>query len=115
MHQRRQIKKTSCGCTEAKTYQDINTGGGADKLTWLWTKRTLVRIQLRIFLLEVVKMLWKDVEKKYGKKMAEKMKESRYLNENTVIKNGEIDYPKWDVYVAHRDVTKQFIYDSDLN
>ena len=50
---------------------------------------------------------WKDVERKYGKEMAEKMKHSIYLEciTCTFTENGEVDIPERDIDLAYRDVT----------
>lgn len=44
-------------------------------------------------------MIWKEVEKEYGKKIANKLKKSPWLKGITVTitKNGEIDYPESDI------------------
>ena len=50
-------------------------------------------------------MKWSEVEEKFGKKIADKMKESDYLKGITVrIKDGEIDIPYSDIFLAYRDV-----------
>jgi hypothetical protein len=52
-------------------------------------------------------MIWKEVEEKYGKKMADKMKKSEFLNGITVrrLPNGEVDIPESDIRNAYNDVT----------
>jgi hypothetical protein len=59
-------------------------------------------------------MIWQEVEKKYGKTMANKMKKSTWLRGITVeiikIKGKkEIDYPERDIKLAHRDVLHEKI------
>ena len=52
-------------------------------------------------------MLWKTVEAKFGKKLADKMSKSKYLIGITITidpKTGEDDIPKSDIYLAYRDV-----------
>lgn len=50
-------------------------------------------------------MIWKEVEEKYGKKIADRMKRSRMLMGITVTKrNGEWDIPESDIENAYRDV-----------
>jgi len=57
-------------------------------------------------------MIWKDVEKNYGKEMADKMKESQYLKGITVTMNkkGETDIPEGDIYLAWKDVNGKMIH-----
>ena len=56
-------------------------------------------------------MIWKNVEKKYGKEVADEMKQSSYLQGITVTitKNGEINYPESDIEIAYRDIKKEKI------
>ena len=51
-------------------------------------------------------MIWKDVEKKYGKRMANKMKNSQFLEciTCTELPNGETDIPERDIENAYADV-----------
>lgn len=58
---------------------------------------------------------WKDVEKKYGKRMADRMRKSQYLECITVTRlpNGEIDIPERDIDLAFRDVNKKYIHPSE--
>jgi len=60
-------------------------------------------------------MLWKEVIKKYGKKMAAKMKKSSYLEGITVSidKNGKMDIPERDIEIAYKDVTGKKISDAE--
>ena len=49
-------------------------------------------------------MIWKDVEKTYGKPLADKMKESSYLDGITIImRDGEADIPESDIHRAFKD------------
>ena len=54
-------------------------------------------------------MIWKEVEKKYGKKNAAKMKKSKYLMGITVTmgKDGKPDIPERDIDLAYRDTIKK--------
>lgn len=58
-------------------------------------------------------MIWKEVIKKYGKEIADKMKQSIYLQGITVsiTKDGDIDYPESDIELAFKDIKKEKIYD----
>lgn len=60
-------------------------------------------------------MLWEEVEKKYGKKLAAKMKKSKWLHGITVKirKDGKIDIPECDIDRAYRDVTGKSIHPSE--
>ncbi len=59
-------------------------------------------------------MYWEQVEKIYGKKLANKMKKSKYLQGITVIlKDGKHDIPKEDIERAYKDVTGEKIQDTD--
>ena len=50
-------------------------------------------------------MIWTEVETKFGKEMADAMKHSQYLQGITVsFKDGEIDYPESDIWLAFKDV-----------
>ena len=51
-------------------------------------------------------MIWKEVEEKYGKKIADKMKKSGCLRGITVTKtkDGEINIPECDIKIAYKDV-----------
>ena len=57
-------------------------------------------------------MIWSDVEKKYGKEIADKMAKSEYLMAITVRKrsDGEIDIPERDIYLAYKDVVGKPIH-----
>lgn len=57
-------------------------------------------------------MIWKIVEKIYGKEIASKMKKSPYLQGITVsiTKDGETDYPESDIELAFKDIKKEKIY-----
>lgn len=48
-------------------------------------------------------MLWKDVEKRFGKKLANKMKKCPYMRGITVrITKQGFDYPESDIQVAYK-------------
>ena len=51
-------------------------------------------------------MIWKDVEKKYGKEIADEMKQSSYLQGITITmtENGETDIPESDIRLAYKDI-----------
>ena len=50
-------------------------------------------------------MIWSEVEKKYGKEMADIMKTSQFLECITVtLRDGEMDIPERDIDLAFRDV-----------
>ena len=56
-------------------------------------------------------MLWEEVEKIYGKDLADKMKKSEYLMGITVtMKNGKMDIPESDIILAYKDVTGKPIH-----
>ena len=56
-------------------------------------------------------MLWKEVEERYGKEMADKMAESDMLTAITVtIRDGETDIPESDIDRAYMDVMSIPIY-----
>jgi len=57
-------------------------------------------------------MIWEEVEEKYGKELADRMKTSEYLVGNTVSigKDGKIDIPERDIDLAYRDVTGKKIH-----
>lgn len=56
-------------------------------------------------------MFWEEVEKKYGKRLANKMKKSKYLQGITMtLKNGKLDIPERDIDLAYRDVMKRPIH-----
>lgn len=57
-------------------------------------------------------MIWEEVEKEYGKEMADKMKKSKMLQEITrsLTKDGKVDIPERDVRLAYKDVTGKFIH-----
>ena len=54
-----------------------------------------------------IKMLWSDVEKKYGKETAKKMSKSQYLRGITLLftEDGKTDFPETDIRLAYKDVT----------
>lgn len=57
-------------------------------------------------------MIWKEVEKKYGKETADKMKSSKYL-QNIILsftEDGKTDIPESDIRLAYKDVTGKPIY-----
>lgn len=51
-------------------------------------------------------MIWKEVEKEYGKETADKMKLSKYLKNITLsfTKDGKTDIPESDIRLAYKDV-----------
>ena len=51
-------------------------------------------------------MIWEEVVKKYGRKMAEKIKESKCLDGITITltDDGEEDIPEGDIVLAVRDI-----------
>jgi hypothetical protein len=53
-------------------------------------------------------MTWEEVEKKYGKRLANKMKKSPYMSNITVslLSSGETDFPERDIWLAYKDVCK---------
>ena len=55
------------------------------------------------------------VEKKYGKKVADKMKDSPYLQGITcrLTETGEVDIPERDIDLAYRWLTKQKISEGE--
>ena len=55
---------------------------------------------------------WGEVEKKYGKEIADKMSESQYMHCITMLvrPNGESDIPERDIDLAYRDVKKHYIH-----
>ena len=57
-------------------------------------------------------MLWEDVEKKYGKETADKMKTSKYLKNITLsfTKDGKTDFPETDIRLAYKDVMNLSIH-----
>lgn len=56
-------------------------------------------------------MIWREVEQKYGKTLAKKMKKSQYLDGITVtMRDGEMDIPERDIDLAYRDVKKRYIH-----
>ena len=59
-----------------------------------------------------IKMIWEEVEKKYGKELANKISKSKYLQGITVelTKNGEVDIPEGDIVLAHKDIMGKPIY-----
>ena len=49
-------------------------------------------------------MIWKEVEEAYGKELADKMKESSYLDGITItMRDGEADIPESDIHLAFKD------------
>ena len=51
-------------------------------------------------------MIWEEVEKEYGKEIADKMKSSRYLRGITLsfTEDGKTDFPESDIRLAYKDV-----------
>ena len=62
-------------------------------------------------------MIWTDVEKKYGKKLATKMSKSKYLQGITVelTEDGKVDIPEGDIEVAYKDITGKPIYYEEMD
>lgn len=56
-------------------------------------------------------MLWSDIEKKYGKEIAEKIKKSPLLRGITVSlrEDGKIDIPERDIELAYKDIMGKHI------
>jgi len=63
----------------------------------------------------VIEMIWEEVEKTYGKKIAKKMERSQYLRGITVemTKDGKIDIPEEDIIRAWKDVKGKDIHPFD--
>lgn len=57
-------------------------------------------------------MIWEEVERKYGKKLSDKMKKSVYLKGITITRteDGKVDIPEHDIYLAYKDVTGKDIH-----
>lgn len=57
-------------------------------------------------------MIWEEVEKKYGKEIADKMNKSKYLHGITVelTEDGKVDIPEGDIMLAYKDVMGKPIY-----
>jgi len=57
-------------------------------------------------------MIWDDVEKLYGKSIANRMKHSKMLSAITVqvLDNGDFDIPEIDIENAYKDITGQYIH-----
>ena len=57
----------------------------------------------------------KEAEKKYGKRLWNKIKRSKWMDGITVSlnENGETDIPECDIERAYRDVTNQKTYSLD--
>ncbi len=55
----------------------------------------------------MILMLWENVEKKYGKKLASKMKKHIGMVTVVVRKNGKLDIPESDILLAYRIVKKE--------
>jgi hypothetical protein len=55
---------------------------------------------------------WKQVEKRFGKKIAAELKTSQYLDgiTMTILPSGEFDIPERDIDLAIRDITGQYIH-----
>ena len=62
-------------------------------------------------------MIWEDVEKKYGKELADKMRKSKYLQGITVelTEEGKVDIPEGDIKLAYKDVTGKPIYYEEMD
>jgi len=60
-------------------------------------------------------MIWKEVEIRFGKEIANAMKKSHYLEGITVTydENCEIDYPESDIELAFKDVMGYSIHYSE--
>ena len=59
-------------------------------------------------------MIWEEVEKKYGKELADKMNKSQYLQGITIeMRDGKPDIPEEDIIRAWKDVTGKFIHPLD--
>ena len=56
-------------------------------------------------------MIWKEVEEKYGKKIVDKTRQSKYLRGITVelTNEGKVDIPEYDIKIAYKDVTGKYI------
>ena len=57
-------------------------------------------------------MIWEEVEEKYGKKLADKMKKSKMLCGITMSlrPDGKCDIPEGDIHLAWKDVTGKYIH-----
>jgi hypothetical protein len=61
-------------------------------------------------------MIWSEIEKRYGKKLANKMKKSEYLIGITVeMKNGQMDIPESDIHLAWKDATGKKIHPLEID
>ena len=61
-------------------------------------------------------MIWKEVETRFGKEMADAMKHSHYLQGITVsLKDGEVDYPESDIWLAFKDVMGERIHPFEID
>lgn len=62
--------------------------------------------------IEVLTMLWSEVESRYGKRIANKMKHSKYLRGITITlrDDGRMDIPEHDINLAYKDVTGKRIH-----
>ncbi len=59
-------------------------------------------------------MRWKEIEKKYGKKLAEKIRKSKMLEGITIsLKNGEEDIPERDIELAIKEIKGEKISDME--
>ena len=59
-------------------------------------------------------MRWKEIEKKYGKKLTEKIRKSRILDGITIsLKKGEEDIPEIDIELAIKEIKGEKISDSE--
>lgn len=60
------------------------------------------------------KMRWKEIEKKYGKKLTERIRKSRMLDGITIsLKKGEEDIPERDIKLAIKEIKGEKISDSE--
>ena len=52
-------------------------------------------------------MIWEEVENKYGKEIADKIKKSPFLRDVTVElrEDGKVDIPERDIELAYKDIT----------
>ena len=57
-------------------------------------------------------MIWEEVEKKYGKEIADKMSKSKYLRGITIelTKEDKVDIPEGDIRLAYKDVMNMSIH-----
>lgn len=60
-------------------------------------------------------MIWEEVERKYGKKTADKMRKSKYLTGITMVlrNDGKLDIPERDIENAYNNTKGKPVYDWD--